>query len=75
MVFRILTYNEVKTKREGIFVMDKINLKSLLYLIIVPFLFAGNPPSDKLKLMAVEKVDSQSKLIQEMVDMIFSLES
>jgi len=72
MVLRILTYNEVKTKREGIFVMNKINLKSLLYLIIVPFLFAENPPSDKLKLMAVEKVDSQSKLIQEMVDMIFS---
>jgi len=43
MVLRILTYNEVKTKREGIFVMNKINLKSLLYLIIVPFLFAENP--------------------------------
>ena len=52
--------------------MNKINFKSLFYLLMVQFLVAENPSSDKLKLMAIEKVESQSKLIQEMVDMIFS---
>ena len=52
--------------------MNKINFKTIIYLLIVPFLFAENPSSDKLKEMAVKKVESQSKLIQEMVDMIFS---
>ncbi|MDG2366038.1 MAG: amidohydrolase, partial [Candidatus Marinimicrobia bacterium] len=52
--------------------MKKTNFKSLIYILIVPFLFAENLPSDNLKLKVVEEVESQSKLIQEMVDMIFS---
>ena len=55
-----------------ILLMKKTNFKSLIYILIVPFLFAENLPSDNLKLKVVEEVESQSKLIQEMVDMIFS---
>ena len=52
--------------------MNKKNIKSLIYLLIIPFSFAQNQSSDKLKEMAINKVESQSKLVQEMVDMIYS---
>ena len=52
--------------------MNKKNIKSLIYILIIPFSFAQNQSSDKLKEMAINKVESQSKLVQEMVDMIYS---
>ena len=52
--------------------MNKKNIKSLIYLLIIPFSFAQNQSSDSLKEMVISKVESQSKLVQEMVDMIYS---
>ena len=52
--------------------MNKKNIKSLIYLLIIPFSFAQNQSSDSLKEMVISKVESQSKLVHEMVDMIYS---
>ena len=52
--------------------MYLFNRKTIIYLLLTTFIFAQNSSSNELKLRVQQKVDSQSKMIQEMVDMIFS---
>ena len=52
--------------------MYLFNRKTIIYLLFTSFIFAQNSSSIELKLRVQQKVESQSKMIQEMVDMIFS---
>ena len=46
--------------------------KYIVLLMITSFLIAGNSDVSSMKKEAVKKVEQQAKLIQEMVDMIYS---
>ena len=52
--------------------MNLFYRKYILFLISVPLLIAGNSNVSNMKKMAVDKVEDQAKLIQEMVDKIYS---
>ena len=52
--------------------MNSFYRKYILFLISVPLLIAGNSNVSNMKKMAVDKVEDQAKLIQEMVDKIYS---
>ena len=46
--------------------------KHIVVLMTISFVVAGNSDASTMKKMAVKKVEEQAKLIQEMVDMIYS---
>ena len=52
--------------------MNLFYRRYIVFLISIPLLMAGNSNVSSMKKMAVEKVEEQAKLIQEMVDMIYS---
>ena len=52
--------------------MNLFYRRSIIFLVSIPLLIAGNSNVSNMKKMAVEKVEEQAKLIQEMVDMIYS---
>ena len=52
--------------------MNLFYRKYILFLVSVPLLIAGNSNVSNMKKMAVDKVEDQAKLIQEMVDKIYS---
>ena len=52
--------------------MNLFYRKYILFLISVPLLIAGNSNVSNMKKMAVDKVEDQAKLIEEMGDKIYS---
>ena len=52
--------------------MNLFYRRSIIFLVSIPLLIAGNSNVSNMKKMAIEKVEEQAKLIQEMVDMIYS---